>query len=173
MCVSGIAERSRSTGHTRGCTMRELTNEQWEWVEPYLPMCYSSSGPPLVDDRAVLEAVIWVLRTGAAWHDLPGRFPPYATCHRRFLCWQRCMAIHAVLQALAEDLRLRADIDVRSFQLVLDHIRQTDASHDWRTKTVRVFLHTLAQEALRHDCSPRSCPKDRRSATRLAVQRVE
>ena len=32
-------------------------------------------------------AVLWVLRTGAAWHDLPGRYPLYDTCHRRFQLW--------------------------------------------------------------------------------------
>lgn len=46
-------------------------------------------GRPWTDPRAVMNGVLWVLRTGAPWHDLPSRYPPYQTCHRRFQLWQR------------------------------------------------------------------------------------
>jgi transposase len=36
------------------------------------------------DPREVLNGILWVLRTGAPWKDLPGRYPPRQTCHRRF-----------------------------------------------------------------------------------------
>ena len=36
---------------------------------------------------AVLNGILWVLRTGAPWHDLPERYPSYQTCHRRFQQW--------------------------------------------------------------------------------------
>jgi transposase len=47
------------------------------------------------------------LRTGAPWHDLPNRYPPYQTCHRRFQHWQRSGVLLQLLQKLAEDLRDR------------------------------------------------------------------
>jgi hypothetical protein len=49
-----------------------------------------------------------VLRTGARWADLPRRYPPPQTCHRRFQKWSREGVLDAVLRALADDLRARA-----------------------------------------------------------------
>jgi transposase len=42
-----------------------------------------------VDDRAVLNGILWVLRTGAQWAELPSKYPSRATCHRRFQHWCR------------------------------------------------------------------------------------
>ena len=68
---------------------------------------------PAVDDsRAVMNGVLWVLRTGAPWHDRPSRYPPYQTCHRRFQLWQRSGRLDRLLQRLAEDLRDRGKIDL-------------------------------------------------------------
>src|SRR5881227_2571042 len=58
------------------------------------------------------HGVLWVLRTGAPWHDLPSRYPPYQTCHRRFQLWQRSGRLDRLLQRLAEDLRDRGKIDL-------------------------------------------------------------
>jgi transposase len=57
-----------------------------------------------------LNGVLWVLRTGAPWHDLLSRYPPYQTCHRRFQLWQRSGRLDRLLQRLAEDLRDRPEI---------------------------------------------------------------
>lgn len=59
----------------------------------------------------MLNGVLWVLRTGSPWHDLPDRYPPYHTCHRRFQSCVRSGALRRVLHTLAEDLRLRGGID--------------------------------------------------------------
>ena len=59
-----------------------------------------------------MNGVLWVLRTGAPWHDLPSRYPPYQTCHRRFQLWQRSGRLDRLLQRLAEDLRDRGKIDL-------------------------------------------------------------
>ncbi len=53
-----------------------------------------------------------VLRTGAPWHDLPRRYPPYQTCHRRFQQWQRFRVCCGLLENLAEDLRDRGKLDL-------------------------------------------------------------
>ena len=64
----------------------DLTDAQWAVLEPSFrahPRA-DGRGRPWSDPRAVLNGVLWVLRTGAPWHDLPRRYPPYQTCHRRF-----------------------------------------------------------------------------------------
>jgi transposase len=69
-----------------------ITDEQWKVVEQ-LPCDKdrgergAKGGRPRREARDILDAVLWVLRTGAPWADLPGRFPPYQTCHRRFQQW--------------------------------------------------------------------------------------
>jgi transposase len=60
----------------------------------------------------VLDGVLWVLRTGAPWHDLPERYPPYQTCHRRFQGWVRAGTLARMLAALCEDLRKRGGLDL-------------------------------------------------------------
>jgi transposase len=55
---------------------------------------------------------LWILRTGAPWRDLPERYPPYQTCHRRFQRWIEEGVLDSVLQALAEDLEERGEIDL-------------------------------------------------------------
>jgi len=58
------------------------------------------------------EAKLWVLRAGVPWHDLPRRYPPYQTCHRRFQQWQRSGRLDRLLRRLAEDLRDRGHLDL-------------------------------------------------------------
>src|SRR6266853_5501043 len=92
----------------------ELTDAQWAVLEPlFRPQRREDGrGRPWQDTRAVLNGVFWVLRTGAPWHDLPRRYPPYQTCHRRFQLWQRSGRLDRLLQRLAEDLRDRGKIDL-------------------------------------------------------------
>jgi transposase len=60
----------------------------------------------------VLNAILWILRTGAPWRDLPHRYPPYQTCHRRFKNWVREGVLESVLATLARHLRERGDLDL-------------------------------------------------------------
>src|ERR1700675_2113687 len=92
----------------------DLTAAQWEKLKPLLAPKRRSDGRgrPWRDTKAVLNGVLWVLRTGAPWHDLPDRYPPYQTCHRRFQQWQRDGTLDRLLHALAEDLRARGKLDL-------------------------------------------------------------
>jgi len=55
----------------------------------------------------MVEAIVWVLRTGAPWADLPGRYPPYQTCHRWFQRWSKEGRTKELLALLAQRLRQR------------------------------------------------------------------
>ncbi len=93
----------------------ELTQEQWAAVReliPEPPRRADGRGRPWRDTRAVLEGIVWVLRSGARWKDLPERFPPYQTCHRRFQQWVRSGVMRQVLWTLAQDLHERGGIDL-------------------------------------------------------------
>ena len=64
------------------------------------------------NDAPVLNGVLWVLRTGAPWADVPERYPSYQTCHRRFQQWVRSGVMKGILEALALDLKIRGALDV-------------------------------------------------------------
>ena len=94
----------------------DLTEEQWEILEPLIPTPPSREedgrGRPWRDPRDVLNGILWILRTGAPWKDLPERYPPYQSCHRRFQKWIEEGVLGTVLKALAEDLEERGEIDL-------------------------------------------------------------
>src|SRR5260370_1063164 len=91
----------------------DLTDAQWAILEPtFRPRRRPDRrGRPWADPRAVLNGVLWVLRTGAPSHALPRRYPPYQTCHRRFQQWQRRGRLDRLLQPLAEAPRPVPDRD--------------------------------------------------------------
>jgi transposase len=64
-----------------------LTDAQWTALAPLLPPQGPRTGRPARDHRTVLGAILWVLRTGAPWRDLPERFGPWATAWSRFRRW--------------------------------------------------------------------------------------
>ena len=93
----------------------DLTDKQWEVLEPLIPeppRREDRRGRPWRDPRDVLDGILWILRTGAPWKDLPERYPPYQTCHRRFQQWIEEGVLGKVLEALAEDLEGRGQIDL-------------------------------------------------------------
>jgi transposase len=93
----------------------DLKDEQWAMVEPLLPKVArraDGKGRPRVDDRAILNGILWILRTGAPWHDMPNRYPPYQTCHRRFQEWVAKGVFEKVLRALVKDVKERGGLDL-------------------------------------------------------------
>lgn len=64
----------------------ELTDDQRAAIKLMVPN--KPRGVPRVNDRRVLNGIFWVLRSGAPWRDLPGRFGPNTTCYNRFVRWR-------------------------------------------------------------------------------------
>lgn len=93
----------------------DITNEQWELVRGIIfssiPM-KKVSGLPRADDRNILNGILWICRTGAPWKDLPDKYPPYQTCHRRFQEWVRNSVWEKILIQLALDLKTRGKMDL-------------------------------------------------------------
>src|SRR5437899_6056852 len=90
--------------------IRDLTNVQWEVLDSLIPEPTprrDGRGRPWKDRRAVLNDILWVLRSGAPWADVPDRYPSYQTCHRRFQQWVRSGVMKGILEALAVDLKAR------------------------------------------------------------------
>jgi transposase len=67
----------------------ELTNKQWEQLQLLLPPQKPKTGRPAADHRRILNGILWFLRTGAPWRDLPERYGPWCTVASRFYRWRK------------------------------------------------------------------------------------
>jgi len=141
----------------------ELTNEQWQRIVDFIPKPRAGPGKPgrpPRNPREVLDAILWVLRTGAPWADLPKRYPPYQTCHRRFQQWTRSGIFEKILSALAEDLCQRGGIDLsegfidgtfspaKKGALVWARPNAVKVPKLWALRTLKVFLSPLMPPGL-------------------------
>ena len=79
-----------------------LTDEEWQIIEPFLTTPSSRGGRPPQNHRRVLDGVLWILRTGAPWRDLPEDFGSWNSVWRQFRRWCECGVWDVVLQALAD-----------------------------------------------------------------------
>jgi transposase len=140
----------------------DLTNEQWQRIAEFIPASKAGpgrSGRPPQDSRAVLDGVLWILRTGAPWKDLPERYPPRSTCHRRFQQWIHAGVFDKILTALAKDLRDRGGIDLdegfidatfapaKKGAMAWARPNAEKALKSWALQTLKVFLSPSTQAA--------------------------
>jgi transposase len=142
----------------------DLTDTQWEIVCSILPedpVRPDGRGRPWSDRRTVLNGILWILRTGAQWADLPERYGNYKTVHRRFQNWVKQGVFEDLLVALAEDLRSRGQLDLEECFIDGTFVpakkggsksaRPSGAREprSWLSSTAMVFLSPEGQKALR------------------------
>src|SRR5436190_8142576 len=141
----------------------DLTDEQWQIVETILPpdrVRADRRGRPWTDRRTTLNGILWILRTGAPWKDLPAQYGSYKTVHRRFQNWVRSQVLRQVLQALAQDLKERGGLDLSesfidgSFApakkggFALGRPNAGRAPRSWQLQMAMVFLSPYARKVL-------------------------
>ena len=142
----------------------DLTNEQWKLMETILPadpVRDDGRGRPWSDRRKVLNGILWILRTGAPWQDLPPRYGPHQTAHRRFQNWVRSGVLEHLLVTLAKHLQEAGGLDLR--ECFVDgtfvpakkggdwwgRLSGARAPKSWVLPTAMVFLSPCGQKALR------------------------
>ncbi|WP_323038774.1 IS5 family transposase [Gemmobacter sp.] len=80
-----------------------LTNAQWAKIEPHCLGKPSDPGRSGKDNRLFLEAVLWIVRTGSPWRDLPERFGNWNTAFRRFRDWREADVFKRIFDALSDE----------------------------------------------------------------------
>ena len=133
----------------------DITNDQWTLVSPIIDSALPPkkvSGRPRVDNRSILNGILWICRTGTPWKDLPDKYPPYQTCHRRFQEWVEANVWEKILVKLAVDLKKRGKIDLaecfidgsfaaaKKGALELEKLSVARVPRSWRLQTAMVFL---------------------------------
>ena len=142
----------------------DLTDQQWKIVEPILPLDpvrEDGRGRPWSERRKMLNGILWILRTGAPWKDLPPRYGPYQTAHRRFQHWVRSGVMEKLLLTLAKHLQEAGGLDLKECFVDGTFVpakkggswweKPSEAKEpkSWALQTAMVFLSPCGQRALR------------------------
>ena len=85
-------------------TRSMLSDKTWEKIKPLLPPESGFWGRPYKSHRPVIEGILWVLRTGAPWRDLPSEFGAWRTCFTRFNRWSKNGLWIKIWKALQDDI---------------------------------------------------------------------
>jgi transposase len=129
----------------------EMSDEQWALVNPLLPRTTTGRTPR--DPRQILNAIFWLLHTGAPWRDLPERFGPWQTVYNTFSRWRAAGVFDRILEALRIQLDRDGHIDWELWCIDGSHVRASRAaagadkkvSHD--TAMNRPIMRWAAAEA--------------------------
>ena len=92
----------------------ELTDAEWERLKPYFPDRQAGDkGRPRKDSRQILNGILWIARSGAAWRDLPERYGAWQTIYKRFVQWLEAGFPERIFHDLGADADLQ-DISIDS-----------------------------------------------------------
>jgi transposase len=128
-----------------------LSDEQWAKLEPHLPKV-KSRGRPWADNRRVLEGILWVLKTGARWRDLPREYPSASTCWRRLRQWEEKDVWLKIWRQFLGELDQRGKLDwsesfldgsfapAKKGATALAKPKRAKGQSGWWWSTARVFL---------------------------------
>ena len=89
----------------------ELTDDQWEKLQPLLPPQKQRTGRPAEDHRRIVNGILWIDRTGAPWRDLPERYGPWSIVASRFYRWQKAGVWQRILAALQQQTDAAGQLD--------------------------------------------------------------
>jgi transposase len=85
----------------------DLTDQQWDLLRPLIPLPSLEGRPPTVERREIVNAILYVLRSGCPWRLLPYEFPAWQTVYYSFRRWQREGVGEQILQSLRMQVRTR------------------------------------------------------------------
>jgi transposase len=89
----------------------DLTNDEWQQLEPVLPPQKPKTGRPANDHRRIINGMLWIARTGAPWRDLPARYGPVGTVASRFYRWQQAGIWQRILAAVQQRADAEGQLD--------------------------------------------------------------
>jgi len=94
----------------------DLTEEQWELVSPLLPAPRASGGrgrPPL-DQRRILDGVLWKMKHRQPWRNIPPRYGSHQACYQHYRHWKKMGLTEKIIKTLLDDVETRGRFDRKS-----------------------------------------------------------
>lgn len=105
---------------TRRSYPTDLTDQEWEVLEPLVPRAKPGGRPRAHQTRELLDAIFYVLRSGCAWRLLPHDFPPWQTAYHYFRLWRSDGTWERMHDALRERVRVRAGREATPSAAIID-----------------------------------------------------
>jgi transposase len=145
----------------------DLSDAQWELIRPLLPPA-KATGRPRANDRCTLNSILYVLRTGCRWKDLPERYGSSVTCWRRLDQWQEDGTWEHIWRAFLTSLDEAGKLDWSRAFLDGSFVPAKKGAADW-TDSAGQGQQTDAgggEPGLAHRRTGGQCPKSRGQAGR-------
>lgn len=101
----------------------DLTDSEWERLEPLLPSNQGKRGRPFGDHRKMINGMLWVLRTGAPWRDMPERYGSWHSVHSRFLRWSKAGVFQRIEAALIAEEDAKGTVDWKALAMDGTYVR--------------------------------------------------
>ena len=105
----------------------DLTDEQWEIIEPMLPLIKEPGRIPKHPFRDIVDAILYIDRSGCSWRQLPVDFPPWQTVYGWFRQWKARGVTERILDELREQIRVAEGRDPQPSAGVIDSQSVTGA----------------------------------------------
>ena len=96
----------------------DLSDAQWERVRPFVEKHFGR--PAQVERRRIVNAILYILRTGCQWRMLPREFPHWSTVHSCYWRWRRDGTLEKLHDALRAEVRLKAGRMAQPSAVILD-----------------------------------------------------
>lgn len=129
----------------------ELSDEQWAKLAPLLPPLRPATGRPARDHRTIINGILWLLKTGAPWRDLPERFGPWRTVVSRFYRWRQAGIWDRVLARLQQDGAVDWSLNLLDGTIVRAHQQAAGAKEG---KTSKLSAEAAEASRLKFTSAP-------------------
>ena len=91
----------------------EISDNDWEHIKDTLPSENTGKGRPSKSNRVMLNGMLWKVKTGCPWRDLPERYGPWKTVYSRFRLWSKSDVFQKLFEFLSADADLQ-DVSIDS-----------------------------------------------------------
>ena len=98
----------------------DLSDAEWDILAPLVPPAKSGGHPRVVDIREVINGILYILRTGAQWREIPHDLPPKGTVYDYFRTWRRAGVWERMNTSLREQVRIAADREPTPSAAIID-----------------------------------------------------
>jgi transposase len=143
----------------------DLTDEQWLLIQPLLPPLRASGGrgrPPL-DQRALINGILWKLRNNRPWRTVPSRYGSHQASYQRYDALKKSGLMASILKTLKKDLRTRGSFDYEKYLrdgiVFVANIKGKyvfyilpEYAEDWRVSTSLIFYREVSRKIEECNC---------------------
>ena len=121
----------------------ELNDTHWAILEPFMPKPSKKGGRPWNDHRQTINGILWKLKTGAQWRDIPERYGAWQSIYDRYSYWRKTGFWDVLMRTLQGELRKRGMLDTEKFNIDATYVRASRSAAGARKKGTQRIAQSL------------------------------